>query len=215
MSKFIVKLMDRLIASTYYLRELEKLALDWLADQFTGRASDQWEIVIREAARTATTSGIGPNSVLYRALRDMLLAYPAHGVKAAIMRRKVSDLVWAPNKTTVEIHSIVMEYYEAYDRAVAQTHGMADVTMILPAQRWASLTATATESSTSIRRILTSIALPASLPSVASRAAGAAETPIICATTASIRLPQLSSRGSAAEGACLHLRDGEGYARAR
>jgi hypothetical protein len=42
-------------------------------------------------------------------------------VKAAIMRSKVSDLVWA-NKTTVEIHSIVMEYYEAYDRAVAQTH---------------------------------------------------------------------------------------------
>ena len=50
MSKFIVKLMNRLIASMYYLKELKKLALDWLADQFTGRASDQWEIVIREAA---------------------------------------------------------------------------------------------------------------------------------------------------------------------
>jgi hypothetical protein len=138
MTKFIMKLMNRLIASMYYLKELENLALDWLADQFTGRAADQWTLVIREASRTATTSGIGPNSVLYRALRDMLAAYPAHGVKAAIMRRKVVDLVWAPNKTTVEIHSAVMEYYEAYDRAVAQTQGLADVTMIVPAQDWAT-----------------------------------------------------------------------------
>jgi hypothetical protein len=93
-------------------------------------------MVVREASRTATTSGIGPNSVLYPALRDMLLAYPAHGVKAAIMRRKATDLVWVSNKTTVEIHSIVMEYYEAYDRVVAQTQAMADVTMIVPAQDW-------------------------------------------------------------------------------
>jgi hypothetical protein len=64
----------------------------------------------------------------------IILAYPAHGVKATIMRRKATDLMWAPNKTTVEIHSAVMEYYEAYDRAVVQTQGMADVTMIVPAQ---------------------------------------------------------------------------------
>ena len=36
----------------------------------------------------AGPTGIGPNSVLYRALRDMLLAYPATGVKAAILKRK-------------------------------------------------------------------------------------------------------------------------------
>jgi len=38
------------------------------------------------------------------------------------MRRKVSDLVWAPNKTTVEIHSIVMERREgvsSYKTALA------------------------------------------------------------------------------------------------
>jgi hypothetical protein len=131
----IVKFMNRIIASKYFLKELEQL--DWIKDQFTGRAADQWHIVVREASRTATTSGIGPNSVLYRALRDMLLAYPAHGVEATIMRRKATDLVWAPNKTTVEIHSAVMEYYEAYDRAVVRTQGMADVTMIVTAQDWA------------------------------------------------------------------------------
>ena len=68
----------------------------------------------------------------------MLLAYPAHGVKATITRCKATDLVWAPNKTTVEIHSAVMEYYEAYDRAVVLTQGMANVTMIVPAQDWAT-----------------------------------------------------------------------------
>jgi hypothetical protein len=35
------KLMNRLIASKYFLKELEQLALDWLEDQFTGRAADQ------------------------------------------------------------------------------------------------------------------------------------------------------------------------------
>jgi hypothetical protein len=139
MCKQIVKLTKRLIASKYFLKELEKLALDWLEDQFTARAADQWHIAVRESSRTATTSGIGPNSVLYnRVLSDMLLVYPAHAVKAAIMRRQATDLVWASNKTTVEIHSIVMEYYEAYDRAVVQTQGMADVTMIVPAQDWAT-----------------------------------------------------------------------------
>ncbi len=91
---------------------------------------------VREASRTATTSGIGPNSVLYRALRDMITAYPAHGVKAAIFRRCTVDLVWAPHKTTVEIHTAIMAYYEAYDRAVAQSRNL-DATLVLPAQDWA------------------------------------------------------------------------------
>jgi hypothetical protein len=43
-------------------------------------------------------------------------------------------LVWMMNKTTVEIHSAVMEYYEAYNRAVVQTQ--ANVTMIVPTQDW-------------------------------------------------------------------------------
>jgi hypothetical protein len=66
----------------------------------------------------------------------MLLAYPAHCVKVTIMLRKATDLVWSPNKTTMEIHSAVMEYYEAYDRAVVQTRGLADVTMIVQVQDW-------------------------------------------------------------------------------
>jgi hypothetical protein len=134
----IVKLMNRLVASKYFLKKLEQLALDWLEDQFTSRAEDQWHIFVREASRTATTSGISPNSVLYRALSDMLLAYPAHGIKMTIIQHKATDLVWTPNKTTVEIHSAVMEFYEAYDRAVVQTQGMADVTMIVPVQDWAT-----------------------------------------------------------------------------
>jgi hypothetical protein len=44
MCKHIVKLTNRLIASKYFLKELEQLALDWLEDQFTGRAADQWHI---------------------------------------------------------------------------------------------------------------------------------------------------------------------------
>jgi hypothetical protein len=84
MCKQIVKLMNRLIASKYFLKELEQLALDWLEDQFTGRAADQWHIVVREAKRTATTSGIGPNSVLYRVLRDS----PRHAVGVPGSRRQ-------------------------------------------------------------------------------------------------------------------------------
>jgi hypothetical protein len=76
MCKQIVKLTNRLIASKYFLKELEQLALDWLEDQFTGRAADQWHIVVREAKRTATTSGIGPNSVLYRALSRHAVGVP-------------------------------------------------------------------------------------------------------------------------------------------
>jgi hypothetical protein len=110
--------------------------MDWIQDQFSGRAADHWQRVAREAARTATTSGIGPNSVLYRALRDMLLAYPATGVKAAILRRKAVDLPWNPKMTVETIQSTVVEYYEAYDRAAALTRGGADITLVVPEQDW-------------------------------------------------------------------------------
>jgi hypothetical protein len=116
MCKHIVKLTNRLIASKYFLKELEQTTLVWL--EVTGQAEDQWHIVVREAEHTATTSAISPNSVLYRALHDMLLAYPAQGVKTTIMCCKATDLVWVTNKTVVEIHSAVIEYYETYDREV-------------------------------------------------------------------------------------------------
>jgi hypothetical protein len=97
--------------------------MDWIQDQFSGRAADHWQRVEHEAARTATTSGIGPNIVLYWALRDMLLAYPATGVRAAILRRKAVDLPWNPKMTVETIQSTVVEYYESYDRAAALTRG--------------------------------------------------------------------------------------------
>jgi hypothetical protein len=88
MAVFIIRLMNRIIASKYFFKEYEHAALDWLEDQFKLRAAVQFRLVLVEAKRTATTSGIGQNSVLYRALRDMLLAYPAHGVKASITKKK-------------------------------------------------------------------------------------------------------------------------------
>jgi hypothetical protein len=109
-----------------------------MEDQFAERAADTWRRVTAVTKRTATTSGIGPNSVLYRSLRDMLHAYPAHGVKNHIMARKFKELVWTPTKTVVEIHSAFMTYYEAYDRAVALTAGNVDVMLVVPAQDWAT-----------------------------------------------------------------------------
>jgi hypothetical protein len=136
MAVFITRLMDRIIASKYFFKEYEHAALDWLQDQFKGRAAVQFRLVLGEAKRVATTSGIGQNSVLYRVLRDMLLAYPAHGVKASITKKKTELLVWAPNKTVAEIHTSWMAYYEAYDRAVDLTRNLADVTLIVPEQDW-------------------------------------------------------------------------------
>ena len=136
MAVFIRRLMNRIIASKYYFREYEEQALDWLEDQFQERAAVQFRLVSTEAKRIATTTGIGQNSVLYRVLRDMLLAYPAHGVKAEIAVKKAELLVWSTGKTTAEIHSAWMQYYEAYDRAVALTHNNPDVTLIVPAQDW-------------------------------------------------------------------------------
>ena len=96
MCKHIVKLTNRLITAKYFLKELEQLALDWLEDQFTGLAADQWHIVVREAARTATTSGIGPN----------ISCAPRHAVGVPGSRR--------------------------------QGDCIANVTMIVPAQDWAT-----------------------------------------------------------------------------
>jgi hypothetical protein len=135
---YIIRPMTRLIASKWYYKEYEDLAMDWVEDQFAERAADTWRRVTAVTKRTATTSGIGPNSVLYRSLRDMLHAYPAHGVKNHIMARKSKELVWTPTKTVVEIHSAFMAYYEAYDRAVALTAGIVDVTLVVPAQDWAT-----------------------------------------------------------------------------
>ena len=76
MAVFIRRVMNRIIASKYYYREYEEQALDWLEDQFQDRAAIQLRLVVNEAKRIATTSGIGQNSVLYRVLRDMLFSVP-------------------------------------------------------------------------------------------------------------------------------------------
>ena len=47
-------------------------------------------------------------------------------------------LAWPPGMTTAEIHLIWMTYYESYDRAVALTNNLQDVTLIVPAQDWAT-----------------------------------------------------------------------------
>jgi hypothetical protein len=136
MAQHISKMAGRLIAAKYYLKEVEQVAMDWIQDQFSCCAADHWQRVAREAARTATTSGIGPNSVLYQALRDILLAYPATGVKAAILSRKAVDLPWNPKMTVETIQSTGVEYYEVYDRAAALTRGGADITLVVPEQDW-------------------------------------------------------------------------------
>ena len=105
------------------------------AMQFQGRAADHWVRVVGAARVTATTSGIGHNSVLYRCLRDMLLAYPATGIKANLLLRKVRDLPWKSRATVEQICITTSAYYEAYERAVALTQHL-DVTLLVPAQDW-------------------------------------------------------------------------------
>ena len=137
MAVFINRTMNRIISSKYYYKEYENQTLDCLEDQFKDRAAIQFRLVLREAKRIATTTGIGQNSVLYHVLRDMILAYPAHVVKAAIALKKKEMLTWPAGMTAAEIHSVWMTYYESYDRAVALTHNLQDVTLIVPAQDWA------------------------------------------------------------------------------
>jgi hypothetical protein len=105
-------------------KEYEDLAMDWVEDQFAERDAD--------TCRRVT------DIVLYSSLRDMLHAYPAHGVKNHIMSIKSKELVWTSTKTVVEIHLTFMAYYEAYDRAVSLTACMVDVTLMVPAQDWAT-----------------------------------------------------------------------------
>ena len=76
------------------------------------------------------------NSVLYRVLRDMLATYPAHGVKASILLKRQQQLVWDKEKTVAQIHVDWMDFYERYDRAVALTQNLDDVTLVVPAQDW-------------------------------------------------------------------------------
>ena len=133
--KHIQVLMHKLIASKWYLKELEDVAMEWLAMQFQGRAADHWVRVVGVARVTATTSGIGHNSLLYRCLRDMLLAYPATGIKANLLLRKVRDLPWKSKATVEQICITTTAYYEAYQRAVALTQHL-DVTLLVPDQDW-------------------------------------------------------------------------------
>jgi hypothetical protein len=133
--KHITVLMHKLIDSKWYLKELEAVSLEWLATQFQGRAADHWVHVVGVARVTATTSGIGHNSVLYRCLCDMLLAYPATGIKANLLLRKASDLPWNRKLTVPEICTSTFAYYEAYDRAVVLTQHLDD-TLLVPEQDW-------------------------------------------------------------------------------
>jgi hypothetical protein len=98
--RHITILMDKLIAAKWFLKDLKAVALEWLAGQFTGRAAEKWTRVVAAARITATTSGIGHNSVLYRCLRDMVLAHPAVGIKAHLQLRKLHDLVWSRKDTS-------------------------------------------------------------------------------------------------------------------
>ncbi len=116
LNNVIEHIVGRIVSSRWYHKDTELQAMDWLEDQFTGHAADQWHLVAREASRTATTSGICPNRVLYSALRDIIAAYPAHEVKAAILRCR----------TVV------------YNRAVEQSRNL-DATLVLSAQDWSSI----------------------------------------------------------------------------
>ena len=99
MNTHIYRLMTRLIASQYFYKEYEQLALDWLEDQFKFRAAVQFRIVLKEAKRVATTSGIGQNSVLYRVLRDMLLAFWAPHMALRLPLCDAKKMSWYGGQT--------------------------------------------------------------------------------------------------------------------
>ncbi len=94
--------MEKIIPAKWFLKDLEAVALEWLAGQFTGRAAEKWTRVVAAARVTATTSGIRHNSVLYRCLRDMVLAYPAVGIKAHLQMRRLRDLPWNRKDTVAQ-----------------------------------------------------------------------------------------------------------------
>jgi hypothetical protein len=53
--KYITVLMDKIIAAKWFLKDLEAVALEWLAMQFKGRAADHWVRIV--AAARVTTHG--------------------------------------------------------------------------------------------------------------------------------------------------------------
>ena len=55
-----------------------------------------------------------------------------------VMLKKKEMLVWSPTTTAAETHAVWMTYYESYDRSVALSHNLDDVTLIVPAQDWAT-----------------------------------------------------------------------------
>ena len=132
---YIEEMVQTLVAVHYYLKEFEALALVWVGQQFTGSAAHHWKTVLKEARRTATTTGIGPNSVLYRALRDMLLAYPPHGIKTTLLRRKKLELYWDPKKSAAANRVRLGQFFEAWDRGVDLTANLPPGTQV-PAQTW-------------------------------------------------------------------------------
>lgn len=132
---FIEDMVQTIVAVHYYLKEFEPLALVWVGQQFTASASHHWKTVLKEARRTATTTGIGPNSVLYRALRDMLLAYPPHGIKTTLLRRKKLELYWDPKKSAAANRVRIGQFFEAWDRGVDLTSTLPPGTQV-PAQTW-------------------------------------------------------------------------------
>ena len=133
--KHITVLMEKLIAAKWFLKDLEAVALEWLAGQFTGRAADKWTRVVAAARVTATTSGIAHNSVLYRCLRDMVLAYPAVGIKSQLQMRKARDLPWQRKDTVAQTASRIIAYYEALQRAAELTRHLG-ITLQVPFQDW-------------------------------------------------------------------------------
>jgi hypothetical protein len=135
--KHITILMEKLIEAKWFLKDLEAVALEWLASQFTVRAAEKWTRVVAAARVTATTSGIRYNSVLYRCLRDMVLAYSAVGIKAHLQLRKLRDLVWNRKDTVAQTASKVLTFYEAHDRAVELTRHLG-VTLQVPPQDFAT-----------------------------------------------------------------------------
>lgn len=135
LAQFMRDVMRVLIASNYYLLEREQDALVWLTDQFEGAAAYQWGLVHEAARREPSTTGIGVRSVLYRAMRDMLAAYPIGNAAAELRIREERDFVFDPRRPLSETRLLWTRYFEAYDRGVARTAHLGP-TLIVPPQDW-------------------------------------------------------------------------------
>ena len=133
--KYITILMDKIIASKWFLNDLEVVALEWLAGQFTGRAVEN----ARRYRGQNHCNDIGhwAQQCSLSLPSYMVLAYPAAGIKANLQMRKLSDLVWNCKDTVAQTASKVMAFFEAYDRAVELTRHLG-VTLQVPAQDFAT-----------------------------------------------------------------------------